>query len=634
MSGGDQQQSHVKVASQSYGHHMQREHALTEMVRTETKTKTKTLKNSDDDHVNVYHRPMNDDAEEDDDDDDEMDDGTVVGMEAPDMLITGNEDDELEALNYDDGDGDGDGEHTVIKRDTPTIIAIKPGKKYTFDSYSQQPTPHGFSPASITTPITPITPITPTMGTSMFDDEALKTLRILFANNDGFQLLMTHCASEWSIENILALIEIDQFRAYCTKQTTFIEQQLELRKKHAKERTAKKRQSILLRKRQKQQEIEQLKSRIQQPKAQFNEEDDDAKLNLNADDDSDQYQTGHRRQTYRQPDNGGAYAYNNTNDRQKQALVRRRQRLRQNQIDAQLMDEHEVVQHAFESRPPIQTAVSRTLQFMHEQENFATHHFSSSEHANGDDGDGDAAVKVDVNEHRHHGGGQEEKKSMEDTEAAAQQTYVHGDTEFVAGVYADDEDDTDVVQELLPTVLSISGYYDIIDVAKLQLPTSTIVNRPFIHSKNKRIRQLECIIMDLCNKYVLCASHFQLNLPAHISQEVKIKIQAMKAKHEHRVRSHTQHRRQPSTLEAGNGDNHSNDHNDDDDDDDDDEMSAGLFPAMQSTESSFYPENHEKLLPMFFDEILEVILRLISDSLSRLKATEKFSGFINFNSQR
>lgn len=76
-----------------------------------------------------------------------------------------------------------------------------------------------------------------------------QSLMTLFADKEQMNLFLKHCAREFSMENMFAILELLQFRVYCTEQQRFIEEERLHRKKTAKERYQRKKLSIHKKKR-------------------------------------------------------------------------------------------------------------------------------------------------------------------------------------------------------------------------------------------------------------------------------------------------------------------------------------------------------------------------------------------------
>merc|ERR1719385_99692 len=76
-----------------------------------------------------------------------------------------------------------------------------------------------------------------------------QSLMTLFADKEQMNLFLKHCAREFSMENMFAILELLQFRVYCTEQQRFIEEERLHQKKTAKERYQRKKLSIHKKKR-------------------------------------------------------------------------------------------------------------------------------------------------------------------------------------------------------------------------------------------------------------------------------------------------------------------------------------------------------------------------------------------------
>ena len=584
--------------------------------------KTKQLKTSNGD---IDNYKFNDIDNVDDDED------TENGLENHDISIDGNDDDidDYEDFNYDDGPreiveeedeeqagnkankkskdqltpigvgsditidiGEADNikyteSNTATNNDTLTplpdaIIPIKPGKKSTIDIVQE---------------------IASKENEKIMNDGIISSK--LFESNEGIKLFINHCAKEFSIENILALIEFNQFQNYCKKQEKFIEKQIELRKKTAKQRTAKKKQSIQRLKKHKNEELRNKKLQLTNRDSYKNRERQQQII------ENGQNIIGINRPSFQNNLSGGRQQQqrrrmqqnNHSNNRKKSHTQRRRERIKQNNIDQNIMDDDDLILHEIANKPPIDTPISNTLQYMEDNG------------SNGSDDDKYNKYSSD-------------KKSNDDD----LENYEMDD-----GNQGDDEDD-DIGNNLFNRMYGSFDLYSInygylLDSEKLNLPESTIVNRPFIiNSKNKRTQQLELIIIDLCKKYILPKSEFQLNLPKYIISDINIKINAMKENHQFRKQKQLNRQRQQQLQQQQRHNNGNNNNNDSDDD----SFIGAPGPRLQltmteSNASNWYPEHHEHTLPMFFDDIIEALLRLINDSFYRLKLTQNYKNFINHN---
>lgn len=155
------------------------------------------------------------------------------------------------------------------------------------------------------------------------------------------------------------------------------------------------------------------------------------------------------------------------------------------------------------------------------------------------------------------------------------------------------------------------------------IPKSSIIHRPFIvHSRLKRIEQLEGIIIDLCRKYVDRGSIFSVHLPDEVVDSVMESVEGMKEKHiarrEHGVRGHRSDRSfesqraldTPSPSQSP------------------DSPISGQSPqpmlkrGVSQSASKWYPEFYEDEVAAFFDSVIDCILRLLSESLRRLRHKE------------
>lgn len=578
--------------------------------------KTKKLKTSNGDTTNNY--AFNDIENVDDDDDD---DDTDNGLENHDMIIDGNDDDddELDDFNYDDGPV----EEIVEEDDETTPSPHNPNnagntsKTVTIDigeATNINKVVTGTSDSNNTPRPDAIIPIKPGKKTTINVIEKVNEQQILiqqgilksklFSNNEGITLFLSHCALEFSIENMLALIELCQFQNYCNKQERYIEQQIELRKKTAKERTRKKKQSIQKMKKHKNEELKHKKLQL------MNRDSYKSRDNRH-------HQNGHHHQHHNdrnsRPQFRNNLSGNRRNHRKRTASQkRRRERIKQSNMDSDIMDDDDLILHEIASKPPIDIVVSNTLQYMEngvgDNYGFGDYNHYSSSSDRGDNGDDN----------------KEEKKSNDDE-------YYEEDGN--AGDDEDEEYENNIYNRMYGSMDYGFGFgvgY-LLDCDKLDLPQSTIINRPFLNSKNKRIQQLELIIIDLCDKYILSKSEFQLNLPLYITNDIEHKIASMKETHQLRKEKQLNRQRmqqeREEMLRQQNGGNRNENESDSSDSD-------GPGPRLQLTNtesnaSNWYPEHHENTLPVFFDDVIEQIVKLMNDSFYRLKFTPKYKEFVN-----
>jgi len=250
---------------------------------------------------------------------------------------------------------------------------------------------------------------------------------------------------------------------------------------------------------------------------------------------------------------------------------RRRDRIKQNNLASDIMDDDDLILHEIASKKPISTKVSNTLKFESDMIDFDDDDSSYS-------GDSSHSFSLDhiINGVRN-------------------------------GNEGDDEDDDD---SMFFEKVNASNY-NINDKIN-NLPESTLINsRPFIiNSKNKRIRQLESIIIELCKKYILSSSQFQLNLAKHIRIDIETKIELMMELNDNK------NKKQKQFI------NHY------EDSDDSGPHTKLSLMNRESNASIFYPEQHEKTLSLFFDHTIQSVLRLMNDSFVRLQSTEQYKQFI------
>lgn len=407
-------------------------------------------------------------AHRDGDEDDESTDNGLNGFRVHDLQIYNEEDEDetdyFEDLNYDDSSA----QNTCINigRDSMTMTPIAPHQ---------------------------IVRIKPTMDGMDGDDVMMEILR----SGEGLRLFLRHCAREYSMENVLAMMELNQFQLFCQEQDRQIAVERERRKKTAKRRTARKKHSILKKKKLKKDEIRNKKQRLMESKVAV-----------------------HKR--------------------------RRNRKRRESKLEQDLMDEDDHILHETASRPPIDIAIAAAIE--------------DEEDEDGDDGDDEDVMMMKT----------------------AENEYIY-------------------------------------DLSKENVPRSSIVNRPFIvFSKNKRIEQMERIIIALSEKYFSSKSYFKLNLPIHIEHELEAKIERMRESH----RLRRERARNRVALGDGDGDG------DDAISDSDRPPETKLhLTSTESNASNAYPLHYEETLPLFFDHVIEIVVRLMTDSFIRFRATPEYTHF-------
>ena len=299
---------------------------------------------------------------------------------------------------------------------------------------------------------------------------------------------------------------------------------------------------------------------------------------------------------------------------------RRRERIKQSNMDSDIMDDDDLILHEIANRTPIDIVVSNTLQYMENGvgDNYGfgndyNNYSSSSDQDRIRRGDNDDDNK-------------EEKKSNDDE-------YEYYEEDGNAGDDEDEEYENNIYNRMYGSMGDYGfgfGVGYLLDCDKLDLPLSTIINRPFIiNSKNKRIQQLELIIIDLCNKYILSKSQFQLNLPLYIINDIKQKIESMKETHQFRKQKQINRQRMQQEREEMLRRQNGNDRDNGSDSDSDGPGPRLQLTNTESNASNWYPEHHENTLPVFFDDVIEQIVKLMNDSFHRLKLTPKYKQFVD-----
>jgi len=277
------------------------------------------------------------------------------------------------------------------------------------------------------------------------------------------------------------------------KQKKYISQQQKLRKKSAKKRTAIKRAAI-----------QKLKNQKSKKLAIANN-----KLQLISTD------------SLKQP-----------NEQKFCSKRRRKDKIRQNDMASDVMDDDDLFLHEIASKRPISTKVANTMKFYTSDRNILSEHEQSY------------------------------SKSQSDSVSL---------TAVTIGHEGDDEDESDGAHD---GIMDVSKYN--INEKLDDLPESSIINRPFIvNNKSKRIQQLEMIIIELCEKYICASSHFQLNLPRHTRDEIEVKMEEMRRN----VRGYSNKNRHKREKLNGYGD---------DDGDSDDSGPHTKLQLMTAESNSFF----------------------------------------------
>eukprot|EP01083_Nonionella_stella_P159764 521579_1 len=354
----------------------------------------------------------------------------------------------------------------------------------------------------------------------------------LLQTEDGLKQFIAHCAVEYSLSNVFALIELHQFQTYVKQQERYLTEQRAMRKKNAKQRTIKKRQLIKRAKRRKSKEIADKKEELLQKKER-------------------------RRAKKRR---------SNTNSR-RTSLRRRKGRIKQNRAEHAMIDDDDLVFDAQASKTPIGDECVAQL----------TNAFAT------------------VNE---------------DGEDA------HG-----TGNEGDDEDDSDDESGGASGIGRREQLLFNINESIHNLPESSIIfGASYVHSKTRRIQQMQEIVIALAQKYIVSKSVFELNIAPHIVNDIEDKVNQMKKK---------------KNRASAKGSNYSlNNLTDDELAELDISISDAEMPpqAIQLelnysgsnySLNSPYAQNHETKLLVLFDPVMDCLADLIADSLYRFNHQTK-----------
>eukprot|EP01084_Bolivina_argentea_P249934 418562_1 len=264
--------------------------------------------------------------------------------------------------------------------------------------------------------------------------------------------------------------------------------------------------------------------------------------------------------------------------RKKRHSLKKRRKIKKkiNKLEQNIIDDDDLILDEIASKPPINTQVSNVLNY---DENYNSN----------DEKHDDESLSFEFN---------------------------------YDGNAADDEeeDDSDLLMDTNEKWNNLLNINEKIN----NLPESTIINLPFVvNSKNKRIKQLELICIELSEKYILSKSTFGINLPKHIINDIVNKINEMKQNHI-KLKNNIKLK---SKTHIYNNSSEINEYNSDSD---------GKLPTnilqlkySESNYSNWYPQHYENQLHMFFAHIINHILNLIDDSFERLKETNKYKQFIN-----